>query len=87
MSLATVTQLYSDLQRLADKNPVHQCDYSTVEAFNSNLLIAKEEYPESAELKAMSSANRGATLRELFVMAGQLKAILDSNEPILFDSV
>jgi len=87
MSLATVVQLHTDLGKLAQKSPEHFAEPAMIEIYNANLADAKAQYPEDAVIVAMPEAKGQIRINDLFIRVGQMKATMQSNQPILFGSV
>jgi hypothetical protein len=86
MSLATVTQLHTDLGKLAQKNPEHFAEPAMIMVFNANLADAQARYPKDTVISATPEASGQVRINDLFIRVGQLKATLQSNQPTLFGS-
>ena len=81
MSLATVKQLYADLEKIAPKNPGHLADAGMIALYNANLEQARSEYPDDKILSALPTGDHGNThLGDLLACVGQLMAVLDDGK-------
>jgi hypothetical protein len=80
MSLATVGQLYQDINKLAQMMADKPAEASMVTIFNANLAEAKRAYPHHPLLSALAEAQEQARIGDLLIRTGQLQAILKEEE-------
>jgi hypothetical protein len=81
MSQGTVRQLYDDLDKLVKKNPRDFANLAMQAIFNANLSEAKRDYPQNAVLQAIPECEGQARLDDLLIRAGQLKQVLNDENP------
>ena len=80
MSLNTVRQLHSDLEKLAPKNAGQLSDPGLFAAFNANLEQSKAEHPDDKIIATLQVADKNTRVGDLLVRVGQLKASLEDYE-------
>lgn len=81
MSLFTLTQLHTDLEKLAMANPDHLVKPGMIAAFNAHLTEAKGKYANHGVLASVSAADKNVRLSDMLVCVGQVMAVEQENAP------
>ena len=90
MSFSRSKQFYSDIDKVAPKQPGQNVDAVHITIFNALLVQAQNDHPSDSILQALPKAEGNVLYSDMLVRAGLLMQILqdvESSSTLLMDMV